>query len=342
MTPEIVEGYQTLDAEILRLKYVLAKVADSYNLDSGKKAAFRDRVVAFGEELNAHMQAVANNRPTKYNMDEFERSEGACIRRCAEDLRALQTAGLRLLHSKVNFRRTVISESEVDDQLATGRIFDAPTLGKDKLDHLGAVRRFLKPESSRPEPRQPGVERELQRLKLESYARAVGKWKNENPDILFKTRAKIEATLSARGCSFVAAEAMQRGDMPNRGEALRGSGGSRRFRAALLRGVRLPAPRHLPGGLRQRNGVLGQNRRVGRSGAARTEFSVVHPRSGARVDSEGGHKLLKEFLEVTAAAPIYQAVSGLYEEFKRRDAARSERAEKEARDKVSRALDELL
>ena len=343
MTETITAEYERLELEILRLKYVLAKVADSYNLAGANKASFRDRVVAAADELNAHMQAVANNRPTRYNIDEFEKTEGAYIRRLAEEIEALQSAGLKLLHSKVNFRRTAISESEVDEQLVTGRIFDAPTLGRDKLDHLGAVRRFLRPEPDPARRQGPGVERELQRLKLESYLKAIGKWTCENPDILFKTRAKIEAALSARGCSFVSAEEMQRGDLPNRGELYAAPTATGGFALRYCEGA---VCLHLVLDLMRGSGKgLEFSGRVGgwaEAGAVRAEFSATHPHSGARVDSQGGPALVKELLDVTATAAIYQEVSARYEEWKRRDSVRSERSQKEARDKVSRALDELL
>ncbi len=343
MTPRIIEGYRELHLEILRLKYVLVKVAESYTLAGGKKVSFRDRVVSLADELNAHTQSIAANKPTKYNMDEFEKSEGAYIRRASAEARELQSAGLKLLRSKVNFKRTAMSEPEINEQLVNGRIFDAPTMGKDKLDNLDSVRRFLAPEPEKSTPQRPRVERDLQRLKLENYVQTVSRWKGENPDILFRVRAKLEATLSSRPWMFVSADAMQHGQMPNRGDLycapIAGGGYALHYCEGS---VCLHLVLDLMRGEGDDTEFVGRISGWAEAGADRTEFSVMHPRSGARSSWGESGALLKELLDVTATAAIYEAASRRHQEWKQRDVARSERVRKDAKEKVSRALDELM
>ncbi len=340
--PTIIGGYQSLHLEVVRLKYVLLKVAESYKLPGEKKIAFRDRVISAGNELGAHFQGLADRKLTRYNIDEFAESEGAYVKALSADLRKLQASGLKLLHAKVNLKRTLIRETDVDGQLLASRIFDQETIGRDKLERLNAARRLL-PETDEKKPAGPSVvDQELKQLKLRSYVEGLAGWSAVNPDILFKVRSRLEAALTARVPAFVTMERLQRGDLPNRGDLYAcitddGSCGLHYCEAAVCMHL-VVEPLQTKG---DSTWFLGRISGWAEAGASRTEFSAAHPRSGSRVTGGEAGALARQLLETTGTRAIYEAVASRHREWKRRDIESVEREVKSAKEKVIKALDAL-
>jgi hypothetical protein len=340
--PAIIGGYQALQLEVVRLKYVLLKNAQSYQVSGAKKIELRDRVAEVATEIGAHVQGLADKKLSRYNMAEFGRVEGDYIKKLSADIRKLQVAGLKVLRSRENLAQIPIREAEVDEQLLQSRIFDAPVLGKDQLERLNAARRFLPSADPRPVESPPAVDSELQRLKLKSYVEGLAAYETRNPDILFRVRERLQATLAARAPAFVASELFERADPPRRTDLVAFATADGRYGVELEQGaVRMhvlieTAP--------QRGASIRFVARItgwAEVGASRTEFSAAHPDCGQELPGETATAQLLRFLEATGAGALCQSLDARRSEWAKGDADRADKREKDTKARVSKALDEL-
>jgi hypothetical protein len=340
--PAIIGGYQGLQLEVVRLKYVLLKTAQSYEVSGAKKIELRDKVAAVATEIGAHVQGLADKKLSRYNMAEFARVEGEYIKKLSADIRKLQIAGLKVLRSRENLAQIPIREAEVDEQLLQSRIFDAPVLGKDQLGRLNAARRFLPSADPLPVESPPAVDKELQRLKLKSYVEGLAACETRNPDILFRVREKLQAVLAARAPAFVTPELFERADPPRTTDLIAFATPDGRYGVELEQGaVRMHV---LIETSLQRGGSIRFVARItgwAEVGASRTEFSAAHADCGRELPGDAANAQLVRFLDATGAGALCQALDARRSEWAKGDADRVHSREQDSKARISKALDEL-
>ncbi len=198
---DIVLQLLELSREVLGLKYVFLKVVESHAIPDGSKLAYKREVTEIAALLHTHYNELRFRDINRFNVDEADQEEARFARQAGRRIGAAAKKGVHLSPVRVDPRRIPVSEAAVDSGLLSARIFEEPALEKDKLDRLNAVKTFLEQVAGPPRPQGRGAaaspERDLMTLKIRAFAETFAALEARNLDILYKVRTKAEQALSA-------------------------------------------------------------------------------------------------------------------------------------------------
>ena len=233
----------------------------------------------------------------------------------------------------------------------TSRIFDDPAVPKDKLDYRNSIRSYLETsgegveDMGKPEP-EPGdrLDEDLQKLKMKAFLAESRKLDCTNPEIFFKVKTKIARVLEEGRYRVLNPQEFQDQLSLNRNELNICRIGDRNYSLFYHEdSVSFEFHFDLKSESIDSRHYKGSIRGWAEAGVHKTVFSVTDVQSDGFIGGDADlSDRVRDFLSRIDVQKVYEVISSRCEEAMKRSQAPDTRVQKEAQEKISRALDDLI